>query len=86
MIDSLLDQLARQRGIGDAYHNYRGELLWISRQTKKALLDAMGYPTQDAASIEQVLRQGDAERFALLERVAVVHPGKMSVDDRRAGG
>ena len=79
MIDSLLDQLARQRGIGDAYHNYRGELLWISRQTKKALLDAMGYPTQDAASIEQVLRQGDAERFALLERVAVVHPGKMSV-------
>ena len=79
MIDSLLDQLARQRGIGDAYHNYRGELLWISRQTKTALLDAMGYPTQDAASIERVLRQGDAERFALLERVAVVHPGKMSV-------
>ena len=30
MLDSLLDRLARQRGIGDAYHNYRGELLQIS--------------------------------------------------------
>ena len=25
MLDSLLDQLARQCGIGDAYYNYRGE-------------------------------------------------------------
>ena len=79
MIDSLLDQLARQRGIGDAYHNYRGELLSISRQTKTALLSAMGYPTRDAASIEQLLHEGDRQRFALLEPVAVVHAGKSSV-------
>ena len=42
MLESLLDQLARQRGIGDAYHNYRGDLMWVSRSTKKAILDAMG--------------------------------------------
>ena len=45
MLDSLLDQLARQRGIGDAYHNYRGELLQISRETKTAILAAMGCST-----------------------------------------
>ncbi len=47
MLDSLLDQLARQRGIGDAYHNYRGELLHISRDTKTAILAAMGCSTSD---------------------------------------
>ncbi len=48
MLESLLDQLARQRGIGDAYHNYRGDLLQIGRHSKTAILAAMGCPTTDA--------------------------------------
>jgi 4-alpha-glucanotransferase len=37
-----LDELARLRGIGDAYHDYRGELRHFSAETKAAILSAMG--------------------------------------------
>jgi 4-alpha-glucanotransferase len=80
MLDSLLDQLARQRGIGDAYHNWRGDLVWVSSGTKRAILQAMGLPTDDAAAVESALRERDAERWrALLPPVAVVHPGRGDV-------
>jgi 4-alpha-glucanotransferase len=76
MNDSLLDRLARQRGIGDAYHNYRGDLVTISRETKSALLAAMGCPTSDAIAIERALQEGEAARWrSLLAPVAVVFPG-----------
>ena len=80
MLDSLLDQLARQRGIGDAYHNWRGDLVWVNSGTKRAILQAMGLPTDDAAAVERALRERDAERWrALLPPVAVVHPGRFTV-------
>jgi 4-alpha-glucanotransferase len=37
-----LEELARQRGIGDAYHDYRGELKHFSIETKREILRAMG--------------------------------------------
>jgi len=77
MLDSLLDRLARQRGIGDAYHNYRGELLHISRETKTAILAAMGCATSDAAAVERQLQGLEIERWRLiLPPVAVAHPGR----------
>ena len=80
MLDSLLDQLARQRGIGDAYHNYRGELLHISRETKTAILAAMGCATSDAAAIERELHELETGRLrSLLPPVAVVHPHRNNV-------
>ena len=80
MLDSLLDQLARQRGIGDAYHNYRGELLHISRDTKTAILAAMGCSTSDAAAIERELHELETGRLrSLLPPVAVVHPHRKGV-------
>jgi hypothetical protein len=80
MLESLLDQLARQRGIGDAYHNYRGDLMWVSRATKKAILDAMGCPTEDTAAIAHALHERESERWrSLLGPVVVVHPGRSSV-------
>jgi len=80
MLDSLLDQLARQRGIGDAYHNYRGELLHISRETKAAILAAMGCATSDAAAIERELHERETGRLrSLLAPVAVVHPHRNNV-------
>jgi 4-alpha-glucanotransferase len=80
MLDSLLDQLARQRGIGDAYHNYRGELLAIGRHTKTAILAAMGYPTADAHAIERELH-ADAVRYMgqLVPPVVVLHPGRTGI-------
>jgi 4-alpha-glucanotransferase len=80
MLHSLLDQLSRQCGIGDAYHNWRGDLTWVSRETKTAILGAMGCPTDDAAAIERVLHEKEDARWrALLPPVAVLHPGKFAV-------
>ncbi len=42
MDSALIERLARLRGIGDAYHDYRGELKHFSLETKKAILRAMG--------------------------------------------
>ena len=87
MLDSLLDQLARQCGIGDAYHNYRGELMWVTAETKKAVLAAMGCPTEDAAAIESLLRERERARWtSLLPPVAVVHPGQWGVTIALAAG
>jgi 4-alpha-glucanotransferase len=80
MLQSLLDQLSRQCGIGDAYHNWRGDLMWVSRETKRAILNAMGRPTDDAAAIESVLHEIETARWrTLLPPVAVLHPGKFAV-------
>jgi len=80
MLHSLLDQLSRQCGIGDAYHNWRGDLMWVSRETKTAILDAMGCPTDDAAAIECLLHEREAARWrTLLPPVTVLHPGKFGV-------
>src|SRR5512137_964198 len=80
MLDSLLDQLARQRGVGDAYHNYRGDLLHISRDTKAAILAAMGLSTSDTAAIERELHERETARLrSLLPPVAVVHPHRNGV-------
>ena len=51
MLDSLLDHLARSRGIGDAYYDYRGELKQVSPATKKAILAVMGCRVDDAEAI-----------------------------------
>ena len=41
MNDDLIDELARLRGIGDAYHDFRGQLHYFSRETKAGILRAM---------------------------------------------
>ena len=42
MDDATIEQLARARGIGDAYHDYRGELRHFSIATRRGILAAMG--------------------------------------------
>ncbi|HEX6573299.1 MAG TPA: 4-alpha-glucanotransferase, partial [Steroidobacteraceae bacterium] len=83
MLDSLLDQLARARGIGDAYHNYRGELKHFSRETKAAILAAMGCEVGDADSARRELERLETARWAsLLPPVAIVRhaPRAVAVD------
>ena len=80
MLDSLLDQLARRRGIGDAYHDYRGELRTFSPATKRAILAAMGCNVTDAGAVEREIAGLDAERWgALLPLVTVLRPGRSGV-------
>ncbi|MGI9245828.1 MAG: 4-alpha-glucanotransferase [Steroidobacteraceae bacterium] len=80
MLDSLIDRLASQRGIGDAYHNYRGDLVHVSRASKQAILAAMGCPVDDPDAIERALQAHEAARWtSLLEPVAVVHPARPAV-------
>jgi 4-alpha-glucanotransferase len=42
MDGATLEQLARLRGIGDAYYDYRGQLCYFSHETKAGILRAMG--------------------------------------------
>jgi 4-alpha-glucanotransferase len=80
MLDSLLDRLARSRGIGDAYHDYRGELRAFTPATKTAILAAMGCNVTDVNAIEQEIRALDAQRWnSLLPAVAVLRPGRAGV-------
>ncbi len=53
----LIEQLARLRGVGDAYHDHRGELRHFSLRTKTEILRAMGCPVDDAAALEKELRR-----------------------------
>ena len=51
MDSALIERLARLRGIGDAYHDYRGELKHFSLDTKAAILRAMGAQVDDDAAL-----------------------------------
>lgn len=80
MLESLLDQLARRRGIGDAYHDYRGELRHFSAATKTAILAAMGCSVTDAAAVESELESLEHERWqARTPAVSVLRPGRTGV-------
>jgi len=80
MLDSLLDHLARSRGIGDAYYDYRGELKPFSARTKTAILAAMGCNVTDADAIRHEIDELDAARWrSLLPPVAVIRPGRSAV-------
>ena len=80
MLDSLLDSLARSRGIGDAYYDYRGELKPFSAGTKTAILAAMGCNVTDTDAIRHEIEELDAARWrALLPPVAVIRPGSSAV-------
>jgi 4-alpha-glucanotransferase len=80
VLDSLLDQLARSRGIGDAYYDYRGELKTFTAATKTAILAAMGCQVDDADAVARAIAELGHERWhRLLPPVAVVGAGRMGV-------
>src|SRR6202140_5042385 len=60
---TVIEKLARLRGTGDAYHDYRGELRHFSLETKKGLLRAMGCPVDEPAALALELSQLEAARW-----------------------
>jgi 4-alpha-glucanotransferase len=78
---NLIERLARLRGIGDAYHDYRGELRYFTLETKIDILRAMGSPVDDPAALAAEVSRLTAERGrALLPIVAAAHGPRAGVD------
>jgi 4-alpha-glucanotransferase len=76
-----VERLARARGIGDAYHDYRGELKFFSIETKQALLRAMGCPIDVPADLERELRRLEAARqLKFLPQLVATHGSRIGID------
>jgi 4-alpha-glucanotransferase len=78
---TLIERLARLRGIGDAYHDYRGELRHFSLETKKGLLQAMGCKVDEPAALALELSRLEVARWRkFLPPVAAAHGARIGID------
>jgi 4-alpha-glucanotransferase len=78
---TLIERLARLRGIGDAYHDYRGELRHFSLATKTGLLRAMGCKVDEPAALALELSQLEMTRgIKFLPTVATARSPRISID------
>ena len=76
-----IERLAWLRGIGDAYHDYRGELRYFSVETKRGLLRAMGCAVDDPAALAVELGRFEADRWRrFLPPVAAAHGARIGID------
>ena len=75
-LETLVDRLARARGIGDAYHSYQGELKHFSLATKAAILRAMHCRLDDATALQAQIDESEAAHpVGLLGDVVVSRAG-----------
>jgi 4-alpha-glucanotransferase len=75
-LTSLIERLARARGIGDAYYSYKGELKYFSLTTKAAILRAMHCRLDDAAALREQIHESEAAHpVGLLDDVVVLREG-----------
>ena len=78
---NLIERLARLRGIGDFYHDYRGELRYFTLQTKADILRAMGCAVDDPAALAAEVSRLTIERGrALLPPIAASQCARAGVD------
>ncbi|MGB6306722.1 MAG: 4-alpha-glucanotransferase [Steroidobacteraceae bacterium] len=76
-----IERSARLRGIGDAYHDYRGELRYFSLETKRDLLRAMGCPVDEPAALALDLSRLEAAcRRRFLPPVAAARGARIGID------
>jgi 4-alpha-glucanotransferase len=88
---ALIERMARLRGIGDAYHDYRGELRYFSLDTKIALLRAMGCSVDDPAALAVELGRLEVARWRKFLPPIAAAPGPrigldINVTGREFGG
>jgi 4-alpha-glucanotransferase len=78
---TVIERLARLRGIGDAYHDYRGELRHFTLETKQNLLRAMGCKVDDPAALGLELRDLEIVRWRkLLPQVAAARSARIGIE------
>jgi len=78
---TLIERLARLRGVGDAYHDYRGQLQYFSLKTKTEILRAMGSPVDDPAALDAELQATENARWRqLLPPIAAAHGPRLGID------
>src|SRR6202162_3778610 len=78
---TLVEKLARLRGVGDAYHDYRGDLRYFSLKTKTDILRAMGCSVDDPAALAADLREAEIARFRrLLPSIASARGARAGID------
>ena len=71
-----LDQLAQQYGIGQAYHDYRGELKAFSTATRIALLRAMGVDPDSLLDQQASATNPPGDAAVSFPRVLVLQQGQ----------
>jgi len=78
---TLIERLARLRGVGDAYHDYRGDLRYFSLKTKTDILRAMGCAVDDSAALAAELSEVEAaRRRELLPPIASAHGTRIGIE------
>ncbi len=81
MDKALIERMAQLRGIGDAYHNYRGELQYFSLETKAGILSAMGCVVDDDAALAAEITHIEASRWRkFLPAVAAARGARIGFD------
>ena len=81
MDTTLIERLARLRGVGDAYHDYRGDLRYFSLKTKTDILRAMGCAVDDSAALAAELSEVEAaRRRELLPPIASAHGTRIGIE------
>ena len=78
---TLIERLAALRGLGDAYHDYRGELKIFSLETKIAVLRAMRCAVDDASALAATCRELEVARWReFLPPVAAARAARIGID------
>jgi 4-alpha-glucanotransferase len=76
-----IERLARLKGIGDAYHDYRGELKYFSLETKRELLRAMGCAIDDPGALALELNRCEVAAWrSFLPPVASSRGARVGLD------
>ena len=76
-----IERLARLRGIGDAYHDYRGELKYFSIDTKRGILRAMGCAVDEDAAVRSAAERIELSRSRQFLPALVTVRGPRAVID-----
>jgi 4-alpha-glucanotransferase len=78
---ALIERLAELRGLGEAYHNYRGELQQFSLETKAGILSAMGCVIDDSDALAAEIAQVETARWRkFLPVVATARGPRIGLD------
>ncbi len=77
----LIHRLARLRGVGDAYHDYCGELRYFGMETKAAILAAMGCDLSSTQALgAEIGRLESLRALALLPPIAAARGPRIGFD------